>query len=152
MFAFERRIAVQTRVELNEVLEVDIGAEGSVGVAVHADHLGRHALVDFGHVVRLGQDDQAGVGVKIDEAGAYDLAPRVDRAGSFEVTDVAAQDAHRLAVDADGGFEADVARAVDDLAVGDQHIQHVNSDATIQRDEAGFARRNSRHQSRAVAG
>ena len=67
--------AVQARVELDEVpQEVFVGGEGGVGVAVDADEFSGDALTDLGVVLGLGEDDEARVGVHVDEAWADDLA------------------------------------------------------------------------------
>ena len=97
-------------------------------------------------MVRLGQDHQTRVRVKVDESGAHDLVSRVDSSGSFDVAHVAPQHLHRFAVDAHGGPEADVARAIHHLTAGDQHVEHVGSNATIRDYEAQAARRDAGYQ------
>src|SRR5207245_313405 len=96
-----------------------------------ADDLGGHALVDFGLVPRLGQDDQAGVGMEIDEPGADDAATCVYSSCCLKGRDIAAQDLDGVASDAHGAWEGDVARAIDYLAAGDQDIEHGGVEATI---------------------
>ena len=102
--------------------------ERRVRAAVDADQLGRDALADLRLVARLGQDDQAGVGVEVDEARARRRGrSHRCRAPPRDRTDVAAQDAHGLALHADGTVEADVAGAVDDLAVFDEQVEHAGA-------------------------
>src|SRR6185312_7291916 len=98
--------------------------EGGVGVAVDANDFGGDALADLWLVAGLGQDDETRVCVEVDEAGAHDLVGRVDDAGGVQVRDIATQDGHRLALDADGGAETDVAGAVDYLAAADENVKH----------------------------
>ena len=73
------RVAVEAGVEVDEPVEVLLGGERRVAVAVDADDLGRDALADLGLVERLGEEHQPRVAVEIDEPGRDDLAGRVDR-------------------------------------------------------------------------
>jgi hypothetical protein len=75
-------------------------------------------------MARLGQDDQAGVSVDVDEARADDTASRVDRPAGLEIGDVATEDADGLTLDADSTVESDVAGAVDDQTVLDEQVEH----------------------------
>lgn len=116
--------AVEAGVELDEVPEVIVGGEGGVGVAVDAYEFGGDALADLGVVLGLGEDDEAGVGVHVDEAGADDFARGIDGVVGGGVGVVAAEDADLVTLDADCGVEAWVAGAVDDEAVLDEGIEH----------------------------
>ena len=68
--------AVQARVQLDEVQKVLVRGEGRIGIAVDSHELGGNALPDLGMVLRLGEDDETGVGVHVDEPGADHLAGR----------------------------------------------------------------------------
>ena len=98
--------------------------ERRVGAAVDADDLGRDALADLGLVPGLGQDDQAGVGVHVDEARADDPPRRVERAVGLDAVEGAPEQPHPLALDPDRSVVARVAGAVDDEAARDQDVEH----------------------------
>ena len=67
---------------------------------------GGHALAHLRVVVRLAQYGQARVGVQVDEAGANDLARRVDDAGGVELRSLAAVYRDALVAHANGGVVA----------------------------------------------
>ena len=118
------RPAVQAGVEVYEPLQVVRRPEGGVGVAVDADQLGRDALVDLGHVLRVGQQHQPRVRVDVDEPGADDLPGGVYRPRGGNAGGVAPDDRQRVALDADGGAVAGVPRAVHDEAARYEQIEH----------------------------
>src|SRR6266851_7886829 len=84
----------------------------------------------------LGQDDQAGVGVEVDEAGADDAPGGIYALTCLDGGDITAQDLHGFAVDAHRTWKPDVARPVDNLPAGDQYIEHAGDEATILTDYA----------------
>jgi hypothetical protein len=98
--------------------------EGRVGAAIDADDLGRDALPDLGLVAGLGEDDQAGVRVHVDEAGADDPPRRVEGAVGVDAVEGAPEQPHPLSLDPDRSVVARVARAVDDETARDQDVEH----------------------------
>ena len=123
-------------------LEVRVGRKRGVGAAVDADDLGRHALPHLGLVAGLGEDDQAGVGVHVDEAGADDPPGRVERAVGLDAVEGAPEQPQPLALDPDRPVVARVAGAVDDEAARDQEVEHGGpSGAAVYHGVAGGRRR-----------
>ena len=122
--AGQRRAAIQTGVDLDELLEVPGGRERRVGAAVDADDLGRDPLPDLGLVTRLRQDHQAGVGVHVDEARTDHPPGRVDGAVRRDAIERAPEQPHPLALDSDRAVVARIAGAIDDEAARDQEIEH----------------------------
>ena len=122
--AGQGRTAVEARVDLDERLEIRVGRERRVGAAVDADDLGRDPLPDLGLVAGLGEDDQAGVRVHVDEAGADDPPGRVERAVGLDAVEGAPEQPHPLSLDPDRSVVARVAGAVDDEAARDQDVEH----------------------------
>jgi hypothetical protein len=98
--------------------------ERRVGAAVDADDLGRDALPDLGLVPGLGEDDQAGMGVHVDEAGADDPPRRVERAVGLDAVAGAPEQPHPLSLDPDRAVVARVAGTVDDETARDQDVEH----------------------------
>jgi hypothetical protein len=105
-------------------MEVLVRSEWRIRVAVDADELGRDALPHLRLVLGLGQQDQPGMRVHVDEPGADDAAGGVDHPGALDPLQVAAQDPEALPLHPDGAVEARVARAVDDQAPANQEIEH----------------------------
>ena len=122
--AGQGRAAVEARVDLDERLEILVGRERRIGAAVDPDDLGRDALPDLGLVPGLGQDDQAGVRVHVDEARADDPPRGVERAVGLDPVEGAPEEAQPLALDPDRSVVARVARAIDDEAARDQDVEH----------------------------
>ena len=85
---------------------------------------GRDALPDLGLVPGLGQDDQAGVRVHVDEARADDPPRGVERAVGLDPVEGAPEEAQPVALDPDRSVVARVARAIDDEAARDQDVEH----------------------------
>src|SRR5260370_34756291 len=129
-------MAVEDRVELDERVQVLLLAKWGVRVAVDADDLGRHALVDLRLMPRFGQDHEAGVGVEVDEPWADDAPGGVNTPFGLGAGDVAAQAPHGVTVDAHGTWKPDVARPIDNLPAGDQYVEHGGVEATIPSDYA----------------
>ena len=77
----------------------------------------------FGSCCGLGEDDEPGVRVHVDEAGQT-TCPVASMRRRPRCRRVAAQDAHALALDGDGAVEARVAGAVDDESPADQQVEH----------------------------
>jgi hypothetical protein len=75
-------------------------------------------------VARLGQDDQARVGVHVDEPRTHDMAGGVDHPPRLHPLEVAAEDGHTLVLHPHRAVEARVAGAVDDQSVTDQKVEH----------------------------
>src|SRR5262249_56981657 len=73
----ERGTAVEARVQLDERVEVTRVVEGRIRAPVDPDDLGGHPLADLRLVVGLGEEDEPGVRVHVDEAGANPTATRV---------------------------------------------------------------------------
>ena len=117
-------VTVEAGVEPDVAVEFIPGLEGGVGDAVDANELGGDSLADLGVVVGFTKDGQPGVGVEVDEAGADDASGGVDGAGGFEVGGVAAVDGNAVILDGNGGVEAGAAGAVEDLAIGDEEVEH----------------------------
>lgn len=97
---------------------------GAYEVAVDADDFRGHTLVDFGQVVRLGQDDKSRVRVEVDKARTDNAPRRVDTPTRLDRRHIAAQDLDAVARNADAAGKSDVAGPVDDLAADDQDVEH----------------------------
>ena len=105
-------------------MKVLLGLERCGGVAVDADKLGGDALPDLGLVERLLEDGETAVGMDVDESGGDDVTGGVDNPGGLDMGNVAADDLHVFASDADTGVEAWASCSVDYQAVGYQQIKH----------------------------
>src|SRR5262249_62168044 len=100
------RVAVEARVDLDEAMEVRVGRERRVGAAVDSDQLRRHALTYLRLVPWLGEEDEPGVRMHVDEARAHDPARRLDHALPGDPGDVPAQDRDALVLHGDRAVEA----------------------------------------------
>ena len=114
---------VQARVQLDEVQKVFVRRERRVGVAVDTHELGGDALADLGMVLGLGEDDETGVGVHVDKAGADHLAGCIDDAGGLDMRVVSSEYDDVLTLNANSGVESRVARTIDHQSVLDQDVQ-----------------------------
>ena len=119
---------VEARIEGQEVVEIALGPERRVGVAVDADDLGRDALADLGFMTRLGQDRQPAVAVEVDEPGGDDepgrVDPATDRQGGESLRGVrrAAEDPERIAGDGHGAGEPGGPGPIDERAARDEDV------------------------------
>ena len=122
----EVRPPVQAGVEVHEGLEIRPSRERREPVPVDPDDLGRDALADLRLVPAVGQDDQAAVAVKIDEAGGDDLPGGIDRAaGVRRLGRVRCQDPQPLALDDHRSEATGCAGAIDDRAAADEQVDAV---------------------------
>ena len=119
-----RRVAVEARVEPDVPVKLFLVLERGVRYSVYPHQLGGDALPHLRVVVRLAQDGEPGVGVQVDESGAHDHARSVDGARRVEARHVAAPDRHCIALDQHCCPEARAARAVDNLAVLYEKVEH----------------------------
>ena len=99
-----------------------MGLEGSVGVPVHADQLGRNPLVDLGLVGRVRKDHQPRVGVHVDESGAHHLAGGVQHPGCIYSGDVPPEHPHPVSLHPHGAIKAGVPASVDNQAARNQQV------------------------------
>ena len=129
----EVRPTVKPSVELHEGLEVLARAERRVCVAIHANELRRHALVDLGLVTWLGEDPEPGMAVQVDEPRAYDLARCVN--GGLHARRSTARVANDLdaTVDHDDiGHEAVRSRAVHHRRAVDQQVRGISHSEVLR--------------------
>jgi hypothetical protein len=109
---------------VDEPVEVLLGGERRVAVAVDPNHLGRDALADLGLVERLGEEHEPRVGVEVDEPRGDDHAGRVDRApGWFRDIAVRTQDAQPTLANLDRARAPRRPRPVDDRATDDPNLR-----------------------------
>jgi hypothetical protein len=120
--AGQRRVTVQAGVHFDEAVEVVVRHERRIGAAVDTDQLGGHALAHLGLMVRLGQHDQARMGVHVDEARTDDEPCGVDHPRRLHVPEIATHDAHGFALDTDGAIKSRIASTVDNHAIADQEV------------------------------
>ena len=116
-----RRIAVPAR-ELRAQLLEDFIGDRRVAEAVLPEQLERHALADLRLMRRLAEELQIGVRVHGDEPGTHEEPSGVDRAFGRLVHTPDRSDA--IARDRDVSRERGAARAVDDAAAADEHVEH----------------------------
>tara|TARA_B100000749_G_scaffold189892_1_gene147146 strand:+ start:322 stop:645 length:324 start_codon:yes stop_codon:yes gene_type:complete len=102
-----------------------MGFEWSVGYAVDPHKFGRNALSHFGVVMRLSEDRQPGVRVKIDESWAHDSTFGVNCADGFQVGNVASVDSHLFARHAYGAIKSGAAAAVDNESVSYEQVEQL---------------------------
>ena len=79
---------------------------------------------DLGFVLGLGEDDQAGVGVHVDEAGTHGQTRGVDGLGRRGPGGVAPQEPQAPLLHGHRGLEPGGPGAVVDSAVADQQVIH----------------------------
>ena len=120
----DRRLVEPERVQPAADRRLGCGRDGRVAPAAVADDLGRDALADRALGGRVREDREVAVAVRVDEAGADDLAGRVDDAVRGRSRTEPADVGDLAALDRDVAEVRRAAGAVGDPAATDQDVEH----------------------------
>ena len=77
-------------------------------------------------MLRIGQQDEVGVGVHVDEAWADDAATDINHAAGLNIGLAGADDRHGVAGNADTAAKPGLAGAVDYSSIAQKQVEHAS--------------------------